>query len=401
MIHDREIKFRGDGVAHFSIYGPDTGKSYLTIQNTSANAAPGTVGTDLLTITSGGNVGIGTTAPTQKLEVVGKALINGAVMVGGAQPGVGGDVAPMIDLGVGTTREANAYKITRDVWATGLNIVGGPGAGGFDRRIHMWDNVDIKGNAFVAGNVGIGTTNPGIHRVVSRINPTGAGEFQFYADSPDGPWTGLRADSVVGSHTPLAQNGDSALIFSGGAVDTGGLVIAQWSQYPRGIRIDSSGNVGIGTTAPGARLEVFNTAASGHLILSANDNWAADLTRVDIDFKVANTGHTVGRIASFYTDSAGGGYGGLRFYTRNAGSLGEVMRLTPSGNVGIGTTTPGYKLDVVGDIRTSGKYWVGGSAGATQNYSYCQWGSCGNCFTIEVVGGIVRNFYTYITPCLP
>jgi hypothetical protein len=72
MIHDREIKFRGDGVAHFSIYGPDTGKSYLTIQNTSANAAPGTVGTDLLTITSGGNVGIGTTTPgTYKLRVQG------------------------------------------------------------------------------------------------------------------------------------------------------------------------------------------------------------------------------------------------------------------------------------------------------------------------------------------
>jgi hypothetical protein len=69
MIHDREIKFRGDGVAHFSIYGPDTGKSYLTIQNTSANAAPGTVGTDLLTITSGGNVGIGTTGPTFRLHV--------------------------------------------------------------------------------------------------------------------------------------------------------------------------------------------------------------------------------------------------------------------------------------------------------------------------------------------
>jgi hypothetical protein len=82
--------------------------------------------------------------------------------------------------------------------------------------------------------------------------------------------------------------------------------------------------------------------------LSANDNPAADLTRVDMDFKVANTGHTVGRIASFYTNSGGGGYGGLRFYTRNAGSLGEVMRLTPSGNVGIGTTNPSNRLHIAG-----------------------------------------------------
>jgi hypothetical protein len=123
-----------------------------------------------------------------------------------------------------------------------------------------------------------------------------------------------------------------------------------------------AGNVGVGTTMPGARLEVFNTAASGHLILSANNNPAADSTRVDIDFKVANTGHTVGRIASYYTNSLGGGYGGLRFYTRNAGILGEVMRLTPDGNVGIGTTSPSHRLHVMGDVFATGVVYCNSTA---------------------------------------
>jgi len=71
MIDDREIKFRGDGVAHLSIFGPDTGKNFLTIQDTSANGAVGTTGADLFTIRSSGNIGIGNTNPGAKLHIKG------------------------------------------------------------------------------------------------------------------------------------------------------------------------------------------------------------------------------------------------------------------------------------------------------------------------------------------
>jgi hypothetical protein len=112
-----------------------------------------------------------------------------------------------------------------------------------------------------------------------------------------------------------------------------------------------NGNVGIGTTAPSSKLEIYNTAQAGHLLLTANDNPNADATRIDIDFRVANQGHTVGRIASSYDTSANGGSGALRFYTRNQGNLTENVRINNIGSVGIGTTSPDEKLTVKGKIH--------------------------------------------------
>nr|WP_315202959.1 tail fiber protein [uncultured Flavobacterium sp.] len=122
---------------------------------------------------------------------------------------------------------------------------------------------------------------------------------------------------------------------------------------PNGTIQGNSGNnnVGIGTLAPSAKLEIYNTAQAGHLLLSANDNPNADATRIDIDFRVANQGHTVGRIASFYSTSEYGGLGGLRFFTRSGGSLVENMRINSGGNVGIGTSAPDEKLTVNGKIH--------------------------------------------------
>jgi hypothetical protein len=164
MIHDREIKFRGDGVAHFSIYGPDTGKSYLTIQNTSANAAPGTVGTDLLTITSG-NVGIGTTAPSPfKLRVVGPAGSSATALF--ENPGSDSWVWVSSDAG-----KSRGFIIATNVnarWILRADVgveTGGNVGSDFaitrvsDTGIWLDHPIYIKRDT---GNVGIGTTAPSL-----------------------------------------------------------------------------------------------------------------------------------------------------------------------------------------------------------------------------------------------
>ena len=145
--------------------------------------------------------------------------------------------------------------------------------------------------------------------------------------------------------------------------------IAQTNTFP------TSGNVGIGTTTPTSRLEIFNTAQEGQLILSTNDSPSADQSRIDLDYKIANTNQTIGRISSAYLNSANGGSGALRLYTSNDGVLGEKMKIDNNGNVGIGTGNPQYKLDVNGNTRINGSiftneiHFVANDMGATVDNS--------------------------------
>lgn len=183
-----------------------------------------------------------------------------------------------------------------------------------------------------------------------------AGDANSYWASP----LIYRSKRVTGSSFPFNQYGEMMIQgTSHGPTYNKGISFLTWdgSSNPAAIRmrIDQNGMIGIGTISPNSKLEVYNTATSGHLLLSANDNPTADGTRIDVDFMVANNDHLVGRIASNYTNSANGGSGGLRFFTRNSGDLSERLRILPNGNVAVGTTSTGtHKLAVDGTIGARG-----------------------------------------------
>ena len=70
QIDNREIKLRGDDVAHFSIFANRVSNT-LTIEDTSSNFNVGTPGNVILAIKTSGRVGIGTTNPLNSLHVAG------------------------------------------------------------------------------------------------------------------------------------------------------------------------------------------------------------------------------------------------------------------------------------------------------------------------------------------
>lgn len=184
-----------------------------------------------------------------------------------------------------------------------------------------------------SGNVGIGTITP-----VYTLDVNGA--------------TRILSTVLTSSNSPFLN---STVMFSQAGFNNIFGVDGTWTNKYFGMKTNGDfiiigGNIGIGTTNPSAKLEVYNTAEAGHLILSANDNPNADKTRIDIDFRVANQNHTVGRISSAYINSANGGSGGLRFFTRDNGDLNEKMTLSSNGYVGIGIVNPNNKLDVNGTI---------------------------------------------------
>jgi prepilin-type N-terminal cleavage/methylation domain-containing protein len=124
------------------------------------------------------------------------------------------------------------------------------------------------------GKVGIGTSSPsdklsivaeaGITALSARKNSTNTTDFTAIFGVNGGPWGLLiNPSSSSGAYSPLAQANDTTLIYSGGFVDTGGLVLGQWSNTMRGIRIAPSGNTGIGTSNPQAKLDVAGESRIG------------------------------------------------------------------------------------------------------------------------------------------
>jgi hypothetical protein len=103
-------------------------------------------------------------------------------------------------------------------------------------------------------------------------------------------------------------------------------------------RIDSSGNMGIGTTSPTARLSVagnIETVASANRYLKAS-GWISNQVGQDSDFGASD----VGIVAKTGTN--------LCFITGNGstGNGNERARITSSGNFGVGTTAPVGIFDV-------------------------------------------------------
>jgi len=108
----------------------------------------------------------------------------------------------------------------------------------------------------------------------------------------------------------------------------------------------TSGNVGIGTASPARKLSVL--ASSGSItpfMLMTND------------YNGVNTGSTF--VVEFGAAS-GNNYTMLGALSAGGSSWNNLI-LQPSGNVGIGTTTPSQKLTVAGDANITGNLIVGGN----------------------------------------
>ena len=139
------------------------------------------------------------------------------------------------------------------------------------------------------------------------------------------------------------------------------------------VVIDSSGNVGIGTTSPTSNLEVSDsTQATGPTLSITNSHegsWASGDKIGSIDFRIDDASATEKVRAKVHLESKTTGTfpsnSDLVFSTTSANTLSEAMRIDASGNVGIGTTSPSEQLDVVGDIGFSGRFLPTSASSAT------------------------------------
>ena len=111
------------------------------------------------------------------------------------------------------------------------------------------------------------------------------------------------------------------------------------------VTVDTSQNVGIGTTSPGAKLDVTGSIRASVNVTSASDFIGGGASGAAALYANASGGLVVCRGSSSTND--------VEFYTGST----ERMRIDSSGNVGIGTTSPTIKFQVtngsIGNLNNS------------------------------------------------
>ncbi len=125
--------------------------------------------------------------------------------------------------------------------------------------------------------------------------------------------------------------------------------VAQTNTFP------ASGNVGIGTTSPGANLEILNSSVvqTTPLVLRNEYGGPFDLKTVGLAFRGGNGYWAAIYGGQQFTNSWS--CGSLSFGTRTSDAAGVQTKMTilANGNVGIGTTGPTGMLDVQGSSATN------------------------------------------------
>lgn len=374
-------------------------------------------------VTHTGKFGIGTSSPTERLHVIGNIKTNGSIALDNGNitgvnqleindPGEGiiwkagasGDItlavvddaadnilrlsgtgATLDVLGKvsmnsdGTLNWGNAKDYGRLTWTTGAAIVRGESGkalslGANGTQDYLYINT--------SGNVGIGTTAPDqkLHVVGSDsvgIRVSGGTNNRFV------DLTGTSLDFYTTSTSGWAmgnivrKNSDGSVLghISGGFGDPNTLTYTYYggTAYNNAAMyiLSSNKNVGIGTNSPSAKLHVQGNGEFYSAVGTSDDvrtglahydttsSYAAGVGGQLVLGYIYNSigSYTEGAIIKMYKEnSTSGHYGsGLKFQVRNTGvSLSTKMTLDPSGNLGIGTTSPTEKLDVNGNVRVNG-----------------------------------------------
>jgi len=282
---------------------------------------------ELVRITQTGHVGINTTSPTSTLDVHGDISL---------APTLGDKISlyddriglnSMYGLGVeGSTLYYKSYGYHR--WYSNANA---------DSGISDIMQLDSNGNLYVSGSAGIGVTPSTSARL-----------------STNGTAYGVRGEGTL--FGVMGFGGIAGGLFQ----DRDGTSRAYLGFGNYGIRSDIgtmnyfAGNVGIGATTPGSRLSVQHTTTNTDI----NDAEASyinirntQLTAGVIYGLTFGLSDTYPRLAGIFAkaDYQNQGDTNLIFATTpegNGGLLTEKMRITDSGNIGIGTTNPLSKVHI-------------------------------------------------------
>lgn len=256
-----------------------------------------------------GNVGIGISTPSEKLTI-------------------------MNDLyGLSHINNANTVKMSSYI-GNSYTTTSIPGASVGTQTDHpFFIYVNNNGEKFYIGNstqnynVGIGTANPltKVQITTTEIEPANSGISATGHLRLEGTGTPIVTDIGVVDDT-----------YNGGWIQVHNKT-NQALNYPLLLN-PNGGNVGIGTTKPNAPLQFSNEIANRKIVLYDGFNNDHQYYGFGIN----------GSTLRYQTDATSSDH---VFYSANsATSSTELMRIMGTGNIGIGTSTPAYRLTLTGGL---------------------------------------------------
>jgi hypothetical protein len=281
-----------------------------------------TSGTQRLVIGSNGRIGIGTSSPGARLAVVENAAGTGIQLLSSDANGAGF---------IGTTNESGTQN--------GVEINCNRGNGKIVLKTNNQERLRIDSS----GRVGLGTSSPAHNLDISPSS--GAAELKISG-----------AEGQEASIRLFADQGDDAADIKRLLTDTSGNFKIQHysgSAYVDSMVINSSGNVGIGTTSPQTITHVFGADP----ILRIQDS-STSIADGFAAIQLAESG-AGGSLNNYWQIALEGDSGTSTDHLTFKDGTGERMRIDSSGKVGIGTTSPSAALHIENSGADAAKLRVG------------------------------------------
>ena len=319
--------------------------------------------TERMRILSGGNVGIGTTSPGAKLDVNGATYVRNVIYgYAGAGNQYGGLSWAGTDEGFLFLKDSNVTKVliasNADSYFNGGDV--GIGSSNVDSKFKV--ELNPSGTVLAGLRIGYNSSSANYFDGDTQYFRNGAGTTERMRITSAGDINILNATATDSKSIGITNAaGTTGWTFGNGVLsNTHQFVIYDNTAGSSRMLIDSSGKVGIGNTSPSAKLTIDNSISTSY----STTGYAATPANSMLYLNNTNGGSNTASLINFRTGSGdgvlgfveGGGTNDADFVIQtDGGSNGiERFRITNAGNVGIGTTSPSEKLQIVGNTYISG-----------------------------------------------